>query len=127
MFNTTLKSLESDFVAVTSQGKIRFKQFINAAVAWADRVAHLFDTGHAYRFIPFKGIYKKLIPAKSGFVNGNIYPVPNLGNPFLGVHFTKIFMGIFMLAQQRFLRWGVRTMGLFVGLRQKCSVFCLMS
>ena len=93
LFNTKLEKLNDDFTAQTSQGDIQFKQFINAAGAYADKVAHLFGVGKEYYFIPFKGIYKKLIPEKSHLVNGNIYPVPNLGNPFLGVHFTKNING----------------------------------
>lgn len=93
LFNTRFLGLENEFVAKTSQGNIRFKQFINAAGAYADKVAHHFGVGNDYYFIPFKGIYQKLIPEKNSMVNGNIYPVPNLQNPFLGVHFTKNISG----------------------------------
>ncbi|MDQ4023964.1 MAG: FAD-dependent oxidoreductase, partial [Actinomycetota bacterium] len=33
--------------------------------------------------------YKKLAREKAYFVRGSIYPVPDLGNPFLGVHLTR--------------------------------------
>ncbi len=92
-FSTALEGLEDDFTAKTTQGFMKFKKLINAAGAYADRVAHHFGVGKDYYFIPFKGIYKKLIPEKAHLVNGNIYPVPNLGNPFLGVHFTKNING----------------------------------
>lgn len=89
LFDTAFTSLHNEFIADTTRGKIAFKQFINTAGAYADRVAHHFGVGKEYYLIPFKGIYQKLTPQKAHLVNGNIYPVPNLGNPFLGVHFTK--------------------------------------
>ncbi|HUC92001.1 MAG TPA: hypothetical protein VMS09_08230 [Paenibacillus sp.] len=45
-----------------------------------------------YTIIPFKGIYLKYAKNKED-VATNIYPVPNLANPFLGVHFTKTVDG----------------------------------
>ncbi len=93
LFNTALTGLKNDFTAATTRGDIRFKKIINAAGAYADKIAHHFDVGKEYYFIPFKGIYQKLIPEKTGTVNGNIYPVPNLKNPFLGVHFSKNISG----------------------------------
>lgn len=93
LFNNRLEILKDEFTAVTTQHLIRFKQFINCAGAYADKVAHLFGVGKDYYLIPFKGIYQKLIKEKEHWVNGNIYPVPNLNNPFLGVHFTKSIYG----------------------------------
>lgn len=93
LFNTSFTGLKNEFTATTNHGDIRFKKIINAAGAYADKIAHHFGVGKEYYFIPFKGIYQKLIPEKSGMVNGNIYPVPNLKNPFLGVHFSKNISG----------------------------------
>jgi L-2-hydroxyglutarate oxidase len=42
--------------------------------------------------IPFKGLYLKYTKNTTD-VKTNIYPVPNLKNPFLGVHFTKTVHG----------------------------------
>lgn len=93
LLSTPFLGLCDDFTAQTRQAKIRFKQFINAAGAYADVIAHQFSIGTKYRLIPFKGIYQKLIPEKSYLVKASIYPVPNLDNPFLGVHFTKNIHG----------------------------------
>lgn len=73
----------------TSLGSIGCGFFINAAGAHADTVARAFGAGSGYMLVPFKGIYKKLVPAKNDMVRGSIYPVPNIKNPFLGVHFTR--------------------------------------
>ncbi len=60
---------------------------VNAAGLYADRIAHQFGFGHKYAILPFKGLYlKSSDPA--GTFKTNIYPVPNLNNPFLGVHLT---------------------------------------
>jgi (S)-2-hydroxyglutarate dehydrogenase len=60
---------------------------INAAGLYADRIARDFGFSQNYTIIPFKGIYLKYTgPDKP--VRTNIYPVPNLKNPFLGVHYT---------------------------------------
>ncbi len=60
---------------------------INAAGLYADRIARDFGFSRNYTIIPFKGIYLKYTgPDKP--VCTNIYPVPNLKNPFLGVHYT---------------------------------------
>ncbi|MDF2721515.1 MAG: fad dependent oxidoreductase [Paenibacillus sp.] len=66
--------------------------FINASGLFADQIAHDFGFGLKYTIIPFKGIYLKYGKNKSD-VTTNIYPVPDLNNPFLGVHFTKTVDG----------------------------------
>jgi L-2-hydroxyglutarate oxidase LhgO len=60
---------------------------INAAGLYADRVAHKFGFGEDYAILPFKGLYLKSNEPAGSFKT-NIYPVPNLQNPFLGVHVT---------------------------------------
>ncbi|MCF7816564.1 MAG: FAD-dependent oxidoreductase [Kiritimatiellales bacterium] len=60
---------------------------INAAGLYADRVAHPFGFGRKYAILPFKGLYLKSSEPVGSFKT-NIYPVPNLQNPFLGVHVT---------------------------------------
>lgn len=93
LYNTSFSSLNNDNVAITSSGLIKFDTFINAAGAYGDKISHSFGIGLNYKIIPFKGIYKKLVNNKSSFVNGNIYPVPNINNPFLGIHLTKSIDG----------------------------------
>lgn len=66
--------------------------FINSAGLYADKIAHEAGFGLAYTIIPFKGIYLKYAKNKTD-IQTNVYPVPNLKNPFLGVHFTKTVDG----------------------------------
>ncbi len=71
----------------TSKGLFEAKKVINCAGLYADNIARDFGFSKDYVIIPFKGIYLK---DKNNISNlkTNIYPVPNLANPFLGVHFT---------------------------------------
>lgn len=72
---------------LTSSGPIQANFIINAAGLYADKIA--FDFGHSkkYRILPFKGLYL-YSNEPAGAIRTNIYPVPDLNYPFLGVHFT---------------------------------------
>ncbi|OGX05676.1 MAG: FAD-dependent oxidoreductase [Omnitrophica WOR_2 bacterium GWA2_47_8] len=76
----------------TTQGDFAGGYIINAAGLYADTVAHDFGFGKNFTMLPFKGIYLKYTKNKTD-IKTNIYPVPNLKNPFLGVHFTKTVYG----------------------------------
>ncbi len=77
----------SDQRVQTSAGPIDAGFVINAAGLHADKVAHDFGFGRRYRIVPFKGLY--LHADRGSFsLNTNIYPVPDLAMPFLGVHLT---------------------------------------
>ena len=72
----------------TTKGNIfSAAKLINAAGLYADRVAKDFGYSKKYTIIPFKGIYLKYT-GHNNPVRTNVYPVPNLKNPFLGVHYT---------------------------------------
>jgi len=79
-------------VIETTQGTFEGKKIINAAGLYADKIAKDFGFGQQYTIIPFKGLYLKYTKNKTD-IKTNIYPVPNLKNPFLGVHFTKTVTG----------------------------------
>jgi L-2-hydroxyglutarate oxidase LhgO len=81
-----------DCVMKTSKGEFEFGKLINCAGLYADKLAQDFGFGTKYTMIPFKGLYLKYTKNKTD-VKINIYPVPNLKNPFLGVHYTKTVTG----------------------------------
>lgn len=62
---------------------------MNCAGLYADKIAHQFDVGRQYRVLPFLGRFYRLRPESQVQVRGNIYPVSDLRNPFLGKHFTR--------------------------------------
>jgi (S)-2-hydroxyglutarate dehydrogenase len=84
------KRIEIDSV-MTNRRKIDFKFLVNAAGLYADKVAQQFGNGNKYTVIPFKGLY--MIYNDPNLIGKHIYPVPELRNPFLGVHFTKTVDG----------------------------------
>lgn len=90
-FDTAYVRHKGDTV-LTNRGPFGCDYFINSAGLYADKVAHDFGFGTKYTIIPFKGIYLKYAKNKTD-VRTNIYPVPNLNNPFLGVHYTKTVDG----------------------------------
>ena len=72
---------------VTPNGRIEASMVINAAGLYADKIALDFGFSQKYRVLPFKGLYL-YSDEPTGAFRTNIYPVPDLRNPFLGVHFT---------------------------------------
>lgn len=66
---------------------LEYNYLINSAGAYADKIAKQFGLAKDYTMLPFKGIYLKYLENKVD-IKTNIYPVPNLSNPFLGVHYT---------------------------------------
>ena len=85
--NTKYLQRTSSNSILTSGGEIRYKKLINCAGLYADKIAKDFGLAKRYTIIPFKGIYLKDKKNRSN-LQVNAYPVPNLKNPFLGVHFT---------------------------------------
>lgn len=116
VFDCELTGVRGSQTAVTSRGSIRFDRFVNAAGAHCDRVAHRFGVGRGYRMVPFKGIYFKLREGLPWTVNGNIYPVPDIRNPFLGVHFTRNVHGPIYLGPTAIPAFGRENYGILEGI-----------
>jgi (S)-2-hydroxyglutarate dehydrogenase len=86
LFNSKLVGLKQN-VAYTNGAKIKYRYLFNAAGLYADKISHMQGIGTEYTMIPFKGLY--LQHTDNNLLQRHIYPVPNLHNPFIGVHFTK--------------------------------------
>lgn len=74
-------------VVTTERGSIECGYVINSAGLHADSVARQFGFSQHYRILPFKGLYL-YSSEPAGAFQTHIYPVPDLKQPFLGVHFT---------------------------------------
>ena len=88
MLREDLESKEVKFIFNMPFEKYKgsYDFLINAAGLYADKIAHKFGVGLDYSVIPFKGLYLKYLGEDK--IKTQIYPVPNIKNPFLGVHFT---------------------------------------
>jgi L-2-hydroxyglutarate oxidase len=74
----------------TSRGEVAARHLISCAGAHSDRVAAMTGAGSGnHRIFPFRGDYYVLAPEAARLVRGLVYPVPDPGFPFLGVHFTR--------------------------------------
>ena len=68
---------------------IEYGHLYNCAGLYAEKIAKLFDVGTEFTLLPFKGLYWQIKQTNSSLqIQRNVYPVPDLEMPFLGVHFT---------------------------------------
>ena len=65
-----------------------YGHLFNCAGLQADRIAKKFNLSKDLSILPFKGIYWALKADAPFNFKTNLYPVPNLSVPFLGVHVT---------------------------------------
>ena len=69
----------------TQNNTIEAGHIFNCAGLFADEIAKNSNLEFRYSFLPFKGKYWK-ITNKSFKLNHLVYPIPDLGYPFLGLH-----------------------------------------
>ena len=75
-------------ITLSDGSKLSYGHLYNCTGLQADRVAHQFGVGLNYSLLPFKGLYWQLKPDCPIQPRTNLYPVPDLSVPFLGIHFT---------------------------------------
>lgn len=76
-------------VLETTAGPCAARHAVNCAGLHSDRVARLAGVETGAVILPFRGEYHELSVGPSRRIRGLIYPVPDPGLPFLGVHLTK--------------------------------------
>ncbi len=79
---------EKCYLKLSDGTRLDYGHLVNCSGLYADVVARKFDVGKNYRLFPFKGIYWSIKKDSLIKIKRNIYPVPDLNVPFLGVHFT---------------------------------------
>lgn len=89
---------DNPVIAVNDQNEVETKEYyiksgtlINAAGLYADKLAKQVGLSEGKIVLPFKGRYIKSVQ-KSEYKT-HIYPVPNIEQPFLGVHYTLTLDG----------------------------------
>ena len=73
--------------------QICYQHLVNCAGINADLIARHFGVGSGYTLMPFKGSYWQISDKVDLGIRHNIYPVPDLSVPFLGIHFTPSSTG----------------------------------
>lgn len=81
------------WVIHTRSGDFEADFLINCAGLHCDRVSHMAGSRGAAKIVPFRGEYCQLRPERQHLVRNLIYPVPDPGLPFLGVHCTRLIHG----------------------------------
>ncbi|XP_014599044.1 PREDICTED: L-2-hydroxyglutarate dehydrogenase, mitochondrial [Polistes canadensis] len=81
-------------IVVQSKNKcISTKYVLTCAGLHSDHLAVMTGCDRSPRIVPFRGEYLLLSENKKHLCTTNIYPVPNIQLPFLGVHFTPKING----------------------------------
>jgi len=112
---------------------VEYGHSFNLSGIHALKIANLFSIKHQYDVLPFKGTYWELDKSSGIQINTNLYPVPDLNVPFLGVHFTpslekKVYVGptaIPALGKENYKLWEKIDPGLFINSFQKMGYMWL--
>ncbi len=86
---------ETGNCVIIKAGQAEFKcnYLIACSGLQSDRLAKLSGVEIDFKIIPFRGEYYQLPASKRGIISHLIYPVPDLSQPFLGVHLTLMIDG----------------------------------
>lgn len=101
---TALRADGSATVVVAGKGEARARLVVGCAGLQSDRVAALGGARPSVRIVPFRGRYLTL--RRADLVRGLVYPVPQPGLPFLGVHFTPQANGTILVGPSALLALG---------------------
>ncbi len=97
---------DADEIRVSTPGTHwRAKRLVVCAGLQSDRLARLAGLPIRHRIVPFRGEYYVLPPHLSQIVQRLIYPVPEPGVPFLGVHLTRMVDGSVTVGPNAVLGW----------------------
>ena len=90
MLESKIKRINAEINNLTLEGneKIEYGFLFNCAGLYADTIAKEFGTAENYIMMPFRGEYWDIKREFTKTPKVNIYPVPDINLPFLGVHFT---------------------------------------
>jgi len=94
MANNKIVFVANNQKVILNYHAVNYGHLFNCAGLQSDRVAHNFDVGKELTMLPFKGSYWQLKKNTPFNFNTNLYPVPDLEVPFLGVHVTPSIDGV---------------------------------
>lgn len=117
LFGWQARGLRSPRQLATTRGSLSYDFLFNCAGAHADTLARYFGLAQDYALIPFKGLYWKLGHKADHLVRSNIYPVPDVSLPFLGVHLTRVISGDVYVGPTAIPALGRENYGKIAGMR----------
>jgi len=95
--NTEVTAIEESAEAVTihidAGQRLEARRLVVCGGLMADRLAAMMQLDVDFRIVPYRGEYYRLPDDKNSIVRHLIYPVPEPGLPFLGVHLTRMIDG----------------------------------
>ena len=94
-------------VVLHNEKKDTFKGrfLITCSGLMADRTTKMLGIPTDFQIIPFRGEYYQLAAKYNQIVNHLIYPIPDPGLPFLGVHLTRMIDGSVTVGPNAVLGW----------------------
>lgn len=92
-------------------GEVTARNAVFCAGVYSDRLARVGGGGADPRIVPFRGDYYVLEPQARHLANALIYPVPDPGFPFLGIHTTLRMDGSMWLGPNAVLAFGRESYG----------------
>lgn len=102
----TTTNIKENKLEINNSIKLDYDYLFNATGLQSDRVTKLFNIQHPYILLPFKGLYWKIKQKSPIKIKVNLYPVPDLNVPFLGVHFTPNTSGEVFIGPTANIAWG---------------------
>ena len=82
-----------EVVVGAGERRWRGRRLIACAGLQSDRLARLAGLRLDHQIVPFRGEYYEVVAHRRGLVRHLIYPVPDPGLPFLGIHLTPTIDG----------------------------------
>jgi L-2-hydroxyglutarate oxidase LhgO len=102
---TRIESRDGEWIVHAGQEVVRARYLIACAGLHSDRVASMAGVPRDVQIVPFRGEYYDVTPSRTHLVRSMIYPVPDPGMPFLGVHFTRTVAGGVHAGPNAVLAW----------------------
>lgn len=100
-----LEERSDEVIVHTTGGDLRSRYLVTCSGLMSDRVVRMLGLQPSFTICPFRGEYYRLAPRHNRVVNHLIYPIPDPGMPFLGVHLTRMIDGTVTVGPNAVLAW----------------------
>lgn len=87
------ESADAATMSIQGRSPLQARYLVVCGGLMADRLAAMMRLDVDFRIVPYRGEYYRLPDDKNSIVRHLIYPVPEPGLPFLGVHLTRMIDG----------------------------------